>query len=147
MTTTRANYASASAPGHGTEGDAMNKVLSGTLAVASGAALALAMPAEANADRPFGAMAYSPSTNTVAWGTGPTRQAAQDAAYNQCSANTEDCAWAAWTKGGCAAVVQGAPPGWGGGSGPTKDAAIQAANQNMGGAPGQVLSVQCVQGA
>jgi Domain of unknown function (DUF4189) len=125
----------------------MNKVVSGTLAFAAGAALALAVPAEANADPAFGAMAYSPSKNNAVWGTGPTRQAAQDAAYNQCSANTDDCVWAAWTNGGCAAVVLGGPPGWGGGSGPTTDAAIQSANQNMGGAPGQVLSVQCVQGA
>jgi hypothetical protein len=125
----------------------MNKVVRGTLAVAAGAALALAVPAEANAAPSFGAMAYSPAKGTVGWGTGPTRQAAQDAAYNQCSANTDDCAWAAWTNGGCVAVVQGVPPGWGGGSGPTKDVAIDAANQAMGGAPGQVLSVQCVQGA
>jgi hypothetical protein len=132
----------------------MNKLVSGTTAVvalAVGAALALAVPGQANADGLFGAMTYSPSTGTVGWGTGPTRQAAQDAAYDQCSPSADDCTWVAYTQAGipndgCLALVKN-NQNWAGGNGSTKDAAIQAANQKNGGPPGQVLSAQCVQGS
>lgn len=110
------------------------------------AAAACWVPAPANADTAYDAMAYSPSTNVVGWGTGATRQAAQDAAYTQCSANTDDCAWAAYSQGECLAVVSNGPNDWGGGHGATEDAAVQDANQSKGGTPGQVVAVKCLTG-
>jgi hypothetical protein len=126
----------------------MNKLVGGTTAVvvfAVGAALALAVPGQANADAPWGAIAYSPSTNGANWGTGPTTKAAEDAAYNQCSTNANDCTAAAWTQT-CAAVVTN-NQGWGGGTGATREAAIQNANtaQDLGGAPAQTVLAQCLQ--
>jgi len=126
----------------------MNKVVGGALAVAAGAALALAVSAEANADAPFGAMFFSPNTKAVGWGTGPTRLAAQIAAFGQCAAanpTADDCTSAGWIQGGCMAIVAN-DQSYTGGKGATKDAAIQDANQRLPGAPGQVLTVQCVQG-
>ncbi len=125
----------------------MNKVVGGALAVAAGAAHALAVAAEANADTLFGAMAFSENTQAVGWGTGPTWQAAEDAAFRQCSnANLKafDCDSAAFTPSpGCVAVVSNGT-GWAPGTGATKDAATQAANQQLQGGPGQVMSAQCV---
>jgi hypothetical protein len=126
----------------------MNKVVGGALAVAAGAALALAVSAEANADALIGAMAFSSNTNAVGWGTGPTWQAAEDAAFRQCSTanpTATDCAAAGWTRGGCVAVVVN-DQDWASGVAATKDEAIQQANQHLGGAPGQVISAQCLQG-
>ncbi len=123
----------------------MNKVVGGAVAVAAGAALALAVSAEANADALFGAMAFSSTTKAVGWGTGPTKQAAQDAAVGQCSATAQDCKPAGATQGGCVAIVANAQ-NWQSGGGATKDAAIQYANQGLAGGPGQVISAQCVQG-
>lgn len=132
----------------------MNKLVSGTMAVTAGAALALAVPAEANADALFGAMAYSPvptpvPTNDVGWGTGPTQQAAIDAAFNQCTAASGNPACSLVylpTDGGCVALVQRTDGEWIGGLGMTKDAATAAARQALGGPPAQqqVVSVQCV---
>jgi hypothetical protein len=127
----------------------MHKLVSGTTAVvtfAVGAALALAVPGQANADALWDAMSYSPSSGAVGWGTGPTRQAAQDAAYNQCSAKANDCAWVGDNQGGCVALVARGQQ-WDGGIGTTKDAAIQNANQALGGAPGTVVSAQCAPGS
>jgi len=125
----------------------MDQVVSATMAVAAAAALALAVPAEANADAPFGSIAYSPSTGAVGWGTGPTWQTAQDAAYAQCTAanaNSFDCtAGSNATPGGCMAVIARGEA-WEMGGGATKDEAIQVANQRLGGAPGQVVSAQYV---
>ena len=123
----------------------MHKVIGGAVAVAAGATLALAVSAEASADALFGAMAFSPTTKAVGWGTGPTKQAAQDAAVGQCSANAQDCKPAGATQGGCVAIV-GNAQNWQSGGGATKDTAIQFANQNLPGGPGQVISAQCVQG-
>jgi hypothetical protein len=124
----------------------MNKVVSAMAAFTAGAALALAVPAEANADPQWGVMVWSPSQSAnaaVNWGTGPTMQVAKDAAFKQCSAS--DCAWVGTTQGGCVALLSN-NNGWGGGDGPTKDAAIQGANtdQALGGAPGQVVAIDCV---
>jgi hypothetical protein len=122
----------------------MNWLLSGATAVVAGAAFALAVPTEANADALWESMAYSPSTNAFGFGTGPTRQAAQDAAYNLCSATAGDCQ-AGDTQLGCQAVVTNSQ-NWAMGDGATRDAAIQTANHNLAGAPGRVVSAQCAQG-
>ena len=129
-----------------------SKVMGGAMALTAGATIALALPAGANAADLFGAMAYSPSTGAFAWATGPTRQAAEDAAYTKCSAtdNAWDCAVGYTQSGapqsGCMAIVsRGAE--WGMGADATKDAATAAANQQMGGAPGLVVAAQCIQGS
>jgi hypothetical protein len=124
------------------------------MAAAAGAALVLAVPAEAHADNVFGAMAYSPAptpvpTNDVAWGTGPTQQAAIDAAFNQCTATSGNpgCSLVYLpTNGGCMALVQRTDGEWIGNLGTTKDAAIANARQALGGPPAQqqVVAVQCV---
>jgi hypothetical protein len=123
----------------------MNKLVSGIMAVAAGAALAIAVPAKANADPQWGAMAYSLSTNSAGWGTGPTLEAAQGAANNQCAANANDCTAAGDIQGGCVAVVSNSQ-GWAFGTGLTRDAAIKDANTHAPAAT-QVVLAQCVPGA
>jgi hypothetical protein len=125
----------------------MNKVVGGGLAVVAGTALALAVPAEANAATLIGAMAFSQNTQAFGWGTGPTWQAAEDAAFHQCqTANLAafDCTAVGWIPSGCAALVSNGQ-NWVAGRGPTQDAATQDANQQLPG--GQVISAQCLPGS
>jgi hypothetical protein len=114
--------------------------LAGAPAPALSAPPAAAMPPTNNSDA-FVALAISPNTGRIGWGTAGTQDRANQIAATECgSASGDVCVVAAGMQNGCAAIALGSGL-FAGGYGPTTMAAIQDASARLPG--GRIAGVQC----
>lgn len=113
-----------------------------TLLVAAAAATVLSVAPPASAATHYVALAYSPSTNQYGFAKDTNSDRAVTRSLSNCAYVAPNCVYLTQSKNGCIALAtrgqnpNGGPIAYGAGNGPTRVAAITAAQRASGGGGG-----------